>query len=308
MMKKDDFKISITVEAGAQRVFEAINNVRGWWSQNIEGPTAALHDEFIYHYQDVHRCRIRIETMETDRKVVWRVLENYFKFTQDEREWTNSSIIFDIVEDEGTTTLHFTHRGLNSQMECYQVCHDAWTYYIADSLRQLILTGLGQPTPKEKIALGAMEENRIPHDPGTKSIYHRLLIETPVETVYKALTTAEGLAGWWTPDTKAKPEIGAILRFGFGPSYFKNMEVISLKPYSRVEWRCVKAFEEWIGTTLTFELEPQQKGCMLLFHHDGWTNYSAEFASCSFDWALFFRSLKFFCEKGKGFPYPEFNV
>jgi hypothetical protein len=83
---------------------------------------------------------------------------------------------------------------------------------------------------------------------------------------------------------------------------------ISLKPYSRVEWRCVKAFEEWIGTTLTFELEPQQKGCMLLFHHDGWPNYSAEFASCSFDWALFFRSLKFFCEKGKGFPYPEFNV
>ncbi|WP_286831193.1 SRPBCC domain-containing protein [Sphingobacterium sp. UBA6308] len=173
MMKKEDFKMSITVDAGAQRVFEAINNVRGWWSQNIEGLTAALHDEFIYHYQDVHRCRIRIETMETDRKVVWRVLENYFKFTQDEREWTNSSIIFDIVEDVGTTTLHFTHRGLNSQMECYKVCHDAWTYYIADSLRQLILTGMGQPTPKEEIALDAMEENRIPHDPGTKSIYHR---------------------------------------------------------------------------------------------------------------------------------------
>ena len=93
-MKKDDFKISITVEAGAQRVFEAINNVRGWWSQNIEGPTAALHDEFIYHYQDVHRCRIQIETMETDRKVVWRVLENYFKFTQDELIVPLSSILW----------------------------------------------------------------------------------------------------------------------------------------------------------------------------------------------------------------------
>jgi len=38
------------------------------------------------------------------------------------------------------------------------------------------------------------------------------------------------------------------------------MEVTALTPYSKVEWRCIKAMEEWIGTTLTFELEPHQKG------------------------------------------------
>jgi len=306
-MKEEDFKTSITVETGAQRVFEAINNVSGWWSQNIEGSTAALNDEFLYHYQDVHRCRIKIELMETNRKVVWHVLENYFKFTKDEKEWTDTYIIFDIVEDGGTTTLNFTHQGLHPQVECYQVCHDAWTHYIQDSLRHLIVTGQGLATPKEEIAIQPQGEDQGSKDAGTKSIYHRLLIETPVEIVYRAITTAEGLAGWWTPDTIAKPEVGSILRFGFGPSYFKTMEVIALIPYSKVEWRCMKAVKEWIGTTLTFELEPHQKGCVLLFHHDGWANYSAEFASCSFDWALFFRSFKFFCEKGQGFPYPEFN-
>jgi hypothetical protein len=59
--------------------------------------------------------------------------------------------------------------------------------------------------------------------------------------------------------------------------------------------------------TMTFELEPHAKGTILVFHHEGWKAYSNEFASCSYDWALFFRSLKFLCEKGKGFPYPDFN-
>ena len=141
----------------------------------------------------------------------------------------------------------------------------------------------------------------------TKSIYHRLLIAAPVEKVYWAITTQEGLAGWWTPDTIAKPEVGSILRFGFGPDYFKEIEVTELKPYSLVKWRCIKAFEDWIGTTLTFELQPHEKGCVLLFHHDGWEAYTPEFASCTHDWGLFFRSLKFLCETGKGFPYPMFN-
>jgi hypothetical protein len=62
-----------------------------------------------------------------------------------------------------------------------------------------------------------------------------------------------------------------------------------------------------VGTTITFELEPHNKGCTLMFHHDNWAAYSQEFASCSFDWALFLRSLKMLCETGKGKPFPDFN-
>ncbi|ANH84112.1 hypothetical protein A8C56_20910 [Niabella ginsenosidivorans] len=153
----------------------------------------------------------------------------------------------------------------------------------------------------------ATDEQQHNDKPVTKSIYHRLLIAAPVEKVYQALTTQEGLAGWWTPDTIAKPEVGSILRFGFGPDYFKEMEVTELKPYSLVKWRCIRAFEEWIGTTLDFELEPHQKGCVLLFHHDGWKDYTTEFAGCSFAWALFFRSLRLLCETSKGAPYPDFE-
>jgi uncharacterized protein YndB with AHSA1/START domain len=139
----------------------------------------------------------------------------------------------------------------------------------------------------------------------SKSIVHKLLIKSPASKIYQALTTQQGLAGWWTPQTKAKPEVGSTCTFAFGPDYFKEMEVLELVPDNKVKWKCTKGYEEWIETTVTFELRPHEKGTVLFFRHDGWKEQTEEFAGCSFDWAIFLRSLKFLCETGKGFPYPN---
>lgn len=308
-MKNQDFTTTVIAEATAQEVFNAVNNVRGWWSENIDGDTDRLNSEFLYYYQDVHHCRIKITEMVPNKKVVWHVLDNYFKFTKDKEEWKGTDIIFEITEKQGKAQLTFTHRGLTPSYECYTVCHDAWTHYIQGSLKDLITTGKGKPTPKDVAggqASSVSEDDSAQHAT-LKSICHRLLIRAPAETVYEALTTQKGLAGWWTPDTKAKPEVGSTARFAFGPDYFKEMKIEELKPYSKVKWLCLRAHEEWIGTTLNFEMEPHARGTVLFFHHDGWKACTPEFASCSYDWALFFRSLKFLCETGKGFPYPDFN-
>ena len=140
-----------------------------------------------------------------------------------------------------------------------------------------------------------------------KSICHRLFINASPEKVYEALTEEKGLSGWWTPETKAKPETGSIARFAFGPEYFKEMKITKLKPNNKVEWLCVKGYEDWIGTTITFELEPAKKGTDLILRHEGWKEYTPEVASCSYDWALFLRSLRLLCETGKGRPYPDFH-
>jgi len=308
-MESKDFKTTVVIDATPQEVFNAVNNVRGWWSENIEGDTDKLGGEFLYHYQDVHRSRMKITEWIRDRKVVWHVLDNYFKFTKDQREWTGTNVVFEISEKDGKTQLEFTHHGLVPEYECFQICQDAWTHYIQGSLRDLILTGKGSPTPKDaegkSLDTPSPTERDATEQTPSKSICHHLLIEAPVEKVYGALTTQEGLAGWWTPETTAKPEVGSISRFAFGPDYFKEMKVGELKPYSKVKWLCVKAFEEWIGTTITFELEPHQKGSTLYVHHDGWKAYTREFAACTYDWAMFLRSLKLLCETGKGLPYPD---
>lgn len=148
-MHNQDFKTSITVDATAQEVFNAVNNVRGWWSEEIEGNTERLNDKFTYHYKDVHITKMKLIEVIPNEKVVWLVMDNYFKFTKDKSEWKGNKIIFEITEKDGQTQLQFTQLGLIPEYECYNVCRDAWSNYINNSLRSLITTGKGHPNAKE---------------------------------------------------------------------------------------------------------------------------------------------------------------
>jgi len=149
-MTTPGFTTTIVVDETPEKVFNAITNPRGWWSEEIEGNTNNLNDEFNYHYEDIHRCKMKIIEFIPNEKVVWLVLDNYFKFTKDKSEWTGTKIIFEISEKDNKTQLRFTHQGLVPAYECYNICRDAWSTYIHNSLRSLISTGKGQPNGKGK--------------------------------------------------------------------------------------------------------------------------------------------------------------
>ena len=144
-MTTRDFTTTLLVDQNPKEAFNAINNVRGWWSEEIEGSTEKLNDEFTYHYEDVHRCKMKLIEVIPDKKVVWLVLDNYFKFTKDKSEWKGTKIIFEIAKQDNKTQIHFTHLGLVPEYECYEICRDAWSNYIHNSLGSLISTGKGQP-------------------------------------------------------------------------------------------------------------------------------------------------------------------
>jgi hypothetical protein len=148
-MPSKDFTTTIVVDQSPIEVFNAINNVRGWWSEEVQGETEKQHGEFDYHYQDVHRSKMKIIEFVTGKKVVWQVLDNYFKFTNDKNEWNGNTIIFEITEKTNKTELRFTQMGLVPEYECFDVCRKAWTNYVSNSLYKLITTGKGEPNPKE---------------------------------------------------------------------------------------------------------------------------------------------------------------
>jgi hypothetical protein len=150
-MTTPDFNTTFSVDQTPNEVFNAINNVRGWWSENIEGGTGQLNDEFIYQAKHLHKCKMKLVEVIPDKKVVWLVLDNYFSFTEDKTEWIGTKIEFEIAEKENKTQVRFTHQGLVPTYECYNICFDAWSGYINNSLRSLITTGKGQPNPKEEI-------------------------------------------------------------------------------------------------------------------------------------------------------------
>lgn len=148
-MSQQDFTTTITVDQSPAEVFNAINDPRAWWSMEIEGITDRAGEMFLYHYKDVHICKIKVEELIADKKVVWHVLENHFNFTKDKTEWNDTRIVFEISEKEGKTQLTFTHMGLVRAYECFEVCQDAWTSYIKGSLHDLVVTGQGKPNAKE---------------------------------------------------------------------------------------------------------------------------------------------------------------
>ena len=148
-MNNQNFTTTVVVDQTPKEVFNAVINVRGWWSEEIEGNTSKLNDEFLYHYKDVHVSKMKLIEVIPNKKVVWLVMDNHFNFTKDKSEWTGNKIIFEITEKDNKTQLKFTQVGLVPEYECYDICSNGWSNYINNSLRSLITTGKGQPNPKE---------------------------------------------------------------------------------------------------------------------------------------------------------------
>ena len=149
-MTNQNFTTTFSVDQTPEEIFKAINNVRGWWSEEIEGGTDTLGAEFKYHYKDVHRCKMKITDFVPGKEVVWLVLDNNFNFTEDKTEWKGTKVIFEVSKIDDKTQLRFTHEGLVPEYECFNVCSNAWGSYINGSLRSLITTGKEQPNQKEK--------------------------------------------------------------------------------------------------------------------------------------------------------------
>ncbi|PZF71167.1 SRPBCC family protein [Taibaiella soli] len=143
---KNNFTASIIVDQSPEEVFQAVNNVRGWWTENAEGNFDKLNDEFSVRFGEVHYSNQKLIDMQPGKKVTWLVTDCKLNFIKDQQEWTNTKIHFDITPKGNQTELRFTHEGLNPEVECYDACSNAWGPYITSSLKKLIAEGKGTPT------------------------------------------------------------------------------------------------------------------------------------------------------------------
>jgi uncharacterized protein YndB with AHSA1/START domain len=138
-------------------------------------------------------------------------------------------------------------------------------------------------------------------------ILHRIGATASPEDVYAALTTIDGLAGWWTEDTQGDPSPGGVVRFRFAAAGGEgfDMRVLETVPGKLVLWEVVDGPEEWIGTQVRFDLSQEDGFTIVLFQHTGWTEPVVFMHHCSTRWATYLMSLKRFVETGTGEPSPH---
>jgi hypothetical protein len=147
-MSAVNYSTVFLVDQTPKEAFDAINNVRGWWTENLTGNTADLNDEFSVQFGDVHYSKHKLTELVPNKKVVWLTTDSKLNFIEDKTEWTGTKIVFDIAAKGDQTEVRFTQIGLVPEVECYNACSNAWGDYINDSLRDLIEIGKGQPTTK----------------------------------------------------------------------------------------------------------------------------------------------------------------
>ena len=155
-LDQHSYRTTFVVDATPDDTFAAVNDVRGWWSEDLEGSTDRVGAEYDFRGNhegaNVHRARIRVTDLVPGQRVAWQVLDNEFTFTDDQSEWTGTTIVFDLSAVAGGTEIRFSHLGLLPAHECYDVCSNAWSGFLHESLRHLVETGRGEPMQRLDVA------------------------------------------------------------------------------------------------------------------------------------------------------------
>lgn len=148
-MERQNYTAAIEVKAPAEKAFKSINNVSGWWSENLEGSSHKLNDVFTIHFSGNNFVTHKIIEFVPNKKVVWLVTDCYLEWLTDKTEWTNTKMSFEISTKDNSTQINFTHIGLVPEVECYDMCVKGWDQYVKGSLLKLITEGEGQPQEKK---------------------------------------------------------------------------------------------------------------------------------------------------------------
>lgn len=296
MTTATDFTTTILVDNTPTEAFNAITNVRGWWSEEVTGGTEKEGDVFDYHYRDVHSCKIKITKAIYGERVEWHVLENNFNFTKDKSEWVDTKMVFEISEQDGKTQVRFTHVGLVPEYECYEVCENAWTQYVQQSLYSLITTGKGQPNAKE----------------GDIHFSTTFMVDNTPEEIFNAIND---VTAWWSEDfsgASQKLHDEFEVRF-YGTLHCSTQKLVDIVPNSSITWLVTDSLlnfledkHEWTGTKIIFNINEKHGQTHVRLTHLGLTASLQCFGDCSNGWRDYFSgSLYKLLTTGKGTPYKK---
>ena len=130
-------------------------------------------------------------------------------------------------------------------------------------------------------------------------ILHRVGIAADPQPILAALSSVAGIQGWWSEATTGDAAMGGSFRFR------QNQFLVLQADAARVRWSYSGPAQDWVGTEISFRLEPAEGQTYVVFKQAGWREANIFMHHCSTKWAVFLLSLKEFVETGAGHPEPR---
>lgn len=129
-------------------------------------------------------------------------------------------------------------------------------------------------------------------------------VAAPADAAYRALTTTDGVAGWWTDRNETSGVTGEVDRFHFpGVPMSWDMRVEQAEPGKLLAWQCVGGPPQWVGTGLRWTLQPADEGTLVLLDHTGFAEVDSMFRIVTLGWAQLLLRLRDYLQTGTPAPF-----
>jgi uncharacterized protein YndB with AHSA1/START domain len=137
-----------------------------------------------------------------------------------------------------------------------------------------------------------------------KQILHVFDVQASKETVFRAISSLQGLAEWWTTDVSGEQTVGGTILFHFGGDFNPHMEITHLAQNHSTKWKCTGGHDKWLSSLFTFSLKDQESQTRVMFQQEYATELSDDdYGIYNFNWGYYLESLRLYCENGEGKPY-----
>jgi uncharacterized protein YndB with AHSA1/START domain len=140
-------------------------------------------------------------------------------------------------------------------------------------------------------------------------MHHLVTVERADATAaYTALTTQDGITGWWTSRASVPgANVGDVLKMSFPDAPFTwDMRIDQVDQPVRLEWECVGGPPGWEKTRVVWGFEGTDAGVVVRLSHEGFAAVDDMFRIVTVGWAQMLLSLKAYLETGARKPFFDF--
>ncbi|MFA6916852.1 MAG: SRPBCC domain-containing protein [Parachlamydiales bacterium] len=133
-------------------------------------------------------------------------------------------------------------------------------------------------------------------------IDHEISIKASVETIYKALTTLDGLRAWHTVEVEGDAKVNGHLIFKAEGKPTFDWKILSLDPHN-ITWECVSGPGDSAGTKVIYKISKyDDERSLVEMRHAGWPGQHGNFRKCNTLWGILLHHLKTYAETKSALP------